>query len=220
MLTTGRLGKKHLTLGKQVAMIEGHGTAVVVSPCMQCPCLTAEQQFSPLCPACKGTGRFYPSGISYATTLLLVGEDSRRTFQEPGSWTSGMIRASVLPGVRLAERDKVRLVDITDVFSDEVLFKGVDDQVRFSSGVTVLLIADVTTIYRPMLDYLLMPPNTIAWVAGGKAPAFGTQYAVRYQAYPEYLVVNDAPRLRIEHRIPQSSEVILMRLDKLGQEGL
>jgi len=43
-------------------------------------------------------------------------------------------------------------------------------------------------------------------------------YAVRYAAQPEYLVVNDSPRLRVENRIPQAQEVILQRLDRLSED--
>jgi hypothetical protein len=216
MLSTGRLGHRRFNLQKQTDMIQRHGVACAVFPCVQCPCLTAEQQFDPLCPACKGTGRFYPPHTQFATTLLLTNETSKRTYEEPGTWTAGTIRASVLPGVRLGERDKVRLVDIRDTFGDEVLTKGIDDEVRFTAGVRLLLVVDRETTYRPGQDYTLTFPNLITWVPGGNAPAFGAQYSCKYEAQPEFLVVNDSPRLRVEHRVPQSQEVLLLRLDKIG----
>ena len=215
---TGLLGSKHFILHKQVAMIQGHGQQVLVFPVMQCPCLLEDRQFSPTCGTCHGTGRFYPPGQQYTTMLLLHQEDSRREFEESGTWTHGTIRASLLPGVRLCERDKVRLVDIKDVYTDEVLTRGLDDTVRFTSGVTVLLVADREQVYRPGVDYTLSAPATITWLPTGVMPAFGMQYSVKYEAYCEFLVVNDSPRLRVEHRTVQSSEVVLMRLDRLSED--
>jgi hypothetical protein len=218
MLTSGRLGRKHFRLENQRAMIEGHGTQVVVFPVLQCPCLLDDRQFSPICPTCHGSGRYYPEGGAYSTVLLLHQEDSQRTFEDPGTWTSGTIRASVLPGIRLCERDKVRLLDITDSYADEVLTRGVDDTVRFTAGVTLRLVADRGTVYRQGIDYHLAPPATIAWLPTGQAPAFLGQYSVKYEALPEYLVVNDSPRLRVEYHVPQSQEVVLCRLDKLRED--
>jgi hypothetical protein len=215
---SGPFGRVHLSLDSQRSFILGHGTQVLVSPVLQCPCLREERQFDPLCPTCQGTGRFYPPGTAYTTTLLLHHESSARTFQETGTWMAGMILATLLPEVRLGERDKVQWVDIKDTFSDEVLTRGLQERVRFSAGVEVLLVADRTQVYRPGVDYVLTPPNTVTWVAGGMAPPLAAQYAIKYAAYPEFLVVNDTPRLRVEHRIAQSQEVILLRLDRLGQE--
>lgn len=212
------LGQVHFHLDLQTAFIVGHGTQCLVSPVLQCPCLTAERQFSPICPTCHGTGRYYPAGAQYSTMLLTQQETSKRTFLDAGSWTAGSIMASVLPGVRLCERDKVRMVDITDSFVDETLVRGMDDAVRFRYGVELLVAADLTTVYTPGVDYVLAPPGTVSWLPGGRSPAFMTQYAVRYNAQPEFLVVNDSPRLRLEHRIPQAQEVVLMRLDKLSED--
>jgi len=213
-----RLGLTHFHLDKQVTHIQSHGQQVVVFPVLQCPCLLDDRQFNPVCATCHGTGRYYPPGQQYATWLLLVTETSKRTFNEPGTWTDGTILASVLPGVRLCERDKVRLVDITDTYNDETLVQGLDDTVRFTAGVALLLVADRMQVYRPGLDYALSPPATVAWLAGGQSPGFGMPYAVRYAAQPEYLVVNDSPRLRVENRIPQAQEVILQRLDRLSED--
>jgi hypothetical protein len=214
----GLLGRKHFILDKQIAMIEGHGTTCAIFPVLQCPCLLEDRQFNPVCESCHGSGRLYLPGTAYSTTLLLHQEDSRRTFEDAGTWTSGTIRASVLPGIRLCERDRVVMLDITDTFADEVLTKGLDEQVRFRHGVHLDLVADRERVYRPGVDYLLALPATVTWVAGGVAPSFGAQYACKYSAHPEFLVVNDTPRLRVEGHVPQSQEVLLMRLDKLREE--
>jgi len=218
MLHSGRLGRKHFDLNKQIAMIQGHGSACLITPCLQCPCLLEDRQFSPTCFACHGTGRLYLADQAFSTTLLLHHEDSKRTFEEAGTWTMGTILASVLPDVRLYDRDKVRVLDILDTFNDEVLTQGLDDTVRFTSGVHVLLVADRQRIYRETLDYVLTPPATITWVAGGLAPGLGQQYSIKYEAQAEYLVVEDSPRLRVEYHVPQSSEVRLQRLDRLSEE--
>jgi len=214
MLTYG----KHFSLVRQKTFIESHGTQVIVWPVLQCPCLLDDRQFNPVCPACHGTGRYYPPSQQYPTILLMHQEDSRRTFEDPGSWIAGSIRASVLPGVQLCERDRLQMLDIKDVYNDEVLTMGLDDTVRFRGGVALLLVADRERIYRPGLDYLLTPPDTVTWQPQGQQPAFGQQYAVKYEAYPEFLVVNDSPRLRVEHRIPQAQEVVLLRLDKVSDD--
>jgi Domain of unknown function (DUF4815) len=214
----GRLGQKHLTLDKQVAMIEGHGQQVVVFPVLQCPCLREERQFNPLCPACRGAGTLYPTVLAYATRMLLHRESSARDYLEPGTWYPGTIRASILPGILLAERDKVRMLAIRATYNDEVLVRGLDDRLRFSAGVVLRAVSDLTTVYTQGLDYRLDPPQTIAWLAGGQGPALGAQYSVRYEAYVEYLVSADLPRLRVEHDVPQSQEVVLMRLDVLSDE--
>lgn len=219
-MVSSPFGKAHFRLQKQADFIAGHGQQCVIFPVLQCPCLTPERQFSPLCPGCHGTGRYYPPGSAYAVRLLLVAEDSQRTFEDPGSWTAGTIRATVPVGVHLCERDKVRLLDIKATYTDEVLTKDIDDTLRFGAGVTLLLVADLSQTYRFQTDYILTAPNTVTWVAGGHSPAFGAQYSVKYEAFPEYLVVNDNPRLRVEHSIPQSSEVVLMRLDRLSEEAL
>jgi hypothetical protein len=217
-MPVGGIGRKHFRLEKQVALIQGHGVVCVIYPCLQCPCLLEDHQFNPNCTTCKGTGRFYPPNASYSTTLLMHQEDSRREYNEPGTWLSGSIRASILPGVRLCERDLVLLMDIRDTYTDEVLIRALDDQVRFTHGVVLEMVADRDTVYRPGIDYVFTPPNTVAWIPGGHAPPYGMQYSVKYSAYPEFLVVNDSPRLRVEHRIPQSQEVLLMRVDKLRKD--
>src|SRR4029077_3547958 len=216
----GFANSMHFDPADQAAFIEAHGSQVVVFPVLPCPCLREERQFDPLCMTCHGNGRFYPEGASYATILLLHEETSKRTFQEPGTWTEGTIQATLLPGIQLRERDKVQQVDIKDVFADEILTRGLHDRVRFSAGVELLTVADRTQVYQPGRDYVLIPPNTVALLHGGLAPPLASQYAVAYAAQPEYLVVNDSPRLRVEHRRVQCAEAVLMRLDKIAPETL
>jgi hypothetical protein len=218
MIHTGRLGRVHFRLDKQVTFIQSHGQQVLIFPVLQCPCLLDDKQFSPVCPSCHGTGRYYPPDAQYSTMLLMAQETSQRTFQDPGTWTSGTIAASVLPGIKLCERDKVRLLDIQDIFNDEVLIRGLDDTVRFNAGVKGLVVADRERTYRAGLDYTINTYGIITWVATGIQPAFGAQYSVKYSAFPMYLVVQDSPRLRVEHRTPQAQEVVLCRLDKLSEE--
>jgi hypothetical protein len=150
--------------------------------------------------------------------LLLSQETSTRTFNDPGTWTSGTIQASVLPGVRLCERDKVQLLDIRDSFTDEVLTRGLDDTTRFDAGVVLEVVADRDRTYTPGRDYVLTAPNVVEWLPGGQMPAFGEQYSCKYSAFPTYLVVQDSPRLRVEHRTPQAQEVVLCRLDRLSED--
>jgi hypothetical protein len=219
MPSTGRLGTMHFRLEKQVTFIQGHGQQVLVWPVLQCPCLLDDKQFNPVCPVCHGTGRFYPPDAAYSTTLLLAQEDSERTYLEAGTWTHGIIRATVLPDVRLYERDKIRLLDVKDNFNDEVLTRGIDDTVRFTAGVSLSVVADRDRVYRSGIDYVLEPPSTIAWLPDGQSPAFMGQYACRYEAFPEFLVVNDSPRLRVEYHVPQAQEVVLMRLDKISEDA-
>jgi hypothetical protein len=131
----------------------------------------------------------------------------------------GTIQATILPGVRLCERDKVRRLDIAETFTDEVLTRGLDDTVRFPSGVTLDLVADRTQVYQPGTDYVLTPPGTVTWVAGGRQPDFLQQYSVKYSAHPEYLCTPDNPRSRVEHHVAQSQVVLLTRLDYLQEGG-
>ena len=219
MAGTGLLGTTHFRLEKQRAFIQGHGEQCLVFPVVQCSCLLADHQFDPNCYACHGTGRFYPPNTAYSTILLMVREASRRTFNDPGTWIPGTIQASILPGVRLCDRDKIRRLDITETFTDEVLTRGLDETLRFPSGVTLDLVADRDRVYQPGRDYILTPPNTVTWVAGGQSPAFMQQYSVKYSAQPDYLCTPDNPRSRVEHRTPQSQVVLLTRLDYLA-EGL
>jgi hypothetical protein len=150
--------------------------------------------------------------------LLLAQETSHRAYNDPGTWTDGHIHASILPGISLCERDKVQLLDIRETFSDEVLVRGMDDSMRFDAGVILNVVADLTRTYTPGLDYVLQPPNVVSWLPGGQAPAFGDQYSVKYSAFPLYLVVNDSPRLRVEHGTPQAQEVFMVRLDRLSED--
>jgi hypothetical protein len=220
MAGTGLLGQHHFRLDKQRAFIEGHGEQVLVLPVLQCPCLLADRQFNPNCETCHGTGRFYPPGTAYPTILLMVREHSRRTYHDPGTWMPGTIQASILPGVRLCERDKVRRLDITETFTDEVLTRGLDDTVRFASGVTLDLVADRERLYQSGVDYALSAPGTVTWLTGGQAPAFLQQYSVKYSAHPDYLVTPDNPRSRVEHHTPQAQVVTLTRLDYVTEGGV
>lgn len=217
MPATGLLGTTHFRLDYHRAFLKGHGEQALVFPCLQCPCLLADRQFDPNCSSCKGTGRFYPAGMQYSTTLLMVREASRRTFNDPGTWIPGTIQASILPEVRLCDRDKVRRLDITETFSDEVLTYGLDDTLRFTSGVVLDLVADRGRVYRPGIDYALSSGGTVGWLAGGHPPSFLAQYSVKYSANPDYLVSPDNPRSRVEGRVPQTQVVILQRLDYLAE---
>jgi hypothetical protein len=215
----GLLGSTHFHLDVHRAFMKSHGEAVLVFPVLQCPCLLADRQFDPNCSTCKGTGRFYPPGRAYSTTLLLVRETSRRTFNDPGTWMPGTIQASILPDVHLCDRDKVRRLDVTETFSDEVLTRGLDDTLRYPAGVTLDLVADREQVYRPGLDYGPASAGTIPWLPGGLAPPFLGQYSVKYSANPDYLVTPDNPRSRAEARIPGTQVVLLTRLDYVT-EGL
>lgn len=218
MLTYSGVGLNHLSLVKQRIFIQSHGESVLVFPVLQCPCLLDDRQFSPTCATCHGTGRFYPPGTAYGTMLLMVHESTERTYNEPGTWIPGTIQATILPGVRLAERDKVRRLDIKETFTDEVLTRGLDEQVRFTSGVDVALLADRQQVYVAGRDYTVSPDGMITWTGTGSQPAFGEQYALKYFAYPEYLCSPDNPRARVEHRFPQAQVVTLHRLDRLSED--
>jgi hypothetical protein len=211
-----RIGTMHFSHVREEAFIRGHGQHVAVFPCLNCPCLLEEEQFDPLCPTCHGTGRFYPPGLSFGTVMLLTDESSKRVFLDPGSWIPGSILATVLREVIVADRDKVRLLDVRDTVNDEVLIRGLDDEVRHDAGVVLELVADRDRIYRAGTDYVLIPPNVVSWLPGGYVPAVGEQYSVRYSFLPEFLVVGDTPRLRVEHSVKQASEVMLLRLDKVA----
>jgi hypothetical protein len=215
----GLLGTTHFHLDQHRAFLKGHAEQALIFPCLQCSCLLADRQFDPNCTTCHGTGRFYPPGTAYSTTLLMVREASRRTFNEPGTWIPGTIQATMLPEVRLSDRDKVRRLDITETFSDEVLTRGVDDTVRFVSGVVLDVVADRERLYRPGIDYTLGSGGTVTWLAGGQSPSFLAQYSVKYSAFPEYLVTPDNPRSRVEFHVPQTQVVLLTRLDYVT-EGL
>lgn len=214
----GLIGRTHFHLDVHSAFLQGHGESVLVFPVLQCPCLLADRQFDPNCSTCKGTGRFYPPGMASSTTMLMVSEHSRRTYNDPGTWIPGTIQATMLPGVRLAERDKIRRLDITETFTDEVLTRGLDETLRFMAGVSLEIVADRERVYRAGQDYTLSG-NTISWVAGGQAPAFMGQYSVKYSANPDYLCSPDNPRSRVENHLPQSQVVVLQRLDYV-MEGL
>jgi len=218
MLTYGGIGLHHFSLLKQRLFIQSHGEQVLVWPVLQCPCLLDDRQFSPVCTTCHGTGRFYPPDTAYGTMLLLVHETSQRDYNDPGTWTAGTIQATMLPGIRLAERDKVRRLDIKETFTDEVLTRGLDEQVRFTSGVDVTLLADRQQVYVAGRDYTVSADGMVTWTATGMQPAFGEQYALKYLAYPEYLCSPDSPRARAEHRLPQAQVVTLHRLDRLSED--
>lgn len=218
MSTVGRIGTTHFHLDRHTAFIRGHGEQVLVMPCLQCPCLLPDRQFDPNCPVCHGVGRYYPPGTAYSTTMLLVRDQSERAMESPGSWIPGTIQATLLPGVVLADRDKVRRLAVKTTFTDEILLRGDDETLRFSVGVELHIVADRTRVYRAGIDYVLMPPNSISWLPGGQAPPFMSQYSVRYQAHPDYLVSPDHPRERAEHAVPFSQVVLLHRLDMLGEE--
>jgi hypothetical protein len=212
----GGFGIRHFTLAKHVAFIQSHGAAVWVSPHLNCPCVLDSGQPAPLCPSCDGSGRLYPSSLAYASVMLLTQDSPIHTLQETGFWTAGTIRATLLPGVELAYQDYVRQVDVKTTFSDELLTKGLDDTLSFRYGVEVLVVADRSRIYRPNVDYTFAPPQSIAWVPGGQAPALGERYSVRYRAFPEYLISPETPGLRIEARRAMSRVVTLQLLEKLS----
>jgi hypothetical protein len=212
------IGTHHLTLSKQRAFIQGHGTNAVVFPTVTCPCLTLDLQPDPNDAACGGTGRLLVPDAQYTTMLLIQGDTSHKSYLEPGTWVDGTIRATTLPEIVLGDRDRIRLVDVQELFDEEVLLRGVQDTLRFSAGITVQYVTDRLTVYRPGVEYALTPPNRITWLAGGRAPAVGTFYSVRYFAQPEYLVFLDMPKLRVEHRTAQSQVVTLRRLDHLTHE--
>jgi hypothetical protein len=220
MRGTGRLGSTHFSLAKHTHFIQSHGTQAAIFPCEPCSCQSPTRHADPNCFACGGTGRSYPPSLHFGTHVLTTREQATHALEETGLLMTGTMRATILPGVHLAMHDMVRLVDMVDTFNDEVLTRGLDDTVRFSGSVRLERVADRRTLYTQGRDYVLTPPATIAWVAGGLAPADGALYSVRYTANPDFLVVPDDPRIRVEARIAQSQVVTLRRLDKLTDSDL
>jgi hypothetical protein len=212
----GAFGFRHFTLPRHAAFIQSHGAAVWVSPHLNCPCLMDSGQPAPLCQSCDGSGLLYPPSLAKSSVMLLTQDSPMHTLQETGFWTAGTIRATILPGIELAYQDYVRQVDVKTTFADELLMRGVDDTLSFRYGVEVLVVADRDRVYRPGADYTFVSPQTIAWVPGGQAPAFGERYSVRYRAFPEYLVSPQTPGLRIEARRAMSRVVTLQLLEKLS----
>jgi hypothetical protein len=220
MQGTGRLGNTHFHLPKHVVFIRKHGTQVEVYPCHQCPCQPPTRHSDPNCFACGGTGRLYLPTLHYGTTLLSTHERSARTLDDPGMLLQGAVRATILPGVRFALQDLVRFLDMRDTFADEVLTRGTDDTLRFTGSVEIESVVTRRAVFAPERDYVLTPPATITWLPDGDCPPVGGQYAVRYSANVDYLVVPDDPSIRIEQRIPQSQVVTLRRLDKLTESDV
>jgi hypothetical protein len=215
MRGTGRLGHgRHFSLAKQQALIASHGVNVLVIPTLACPCVTTEGQYNPNDTHCRGTGRWPQEALQYALTLALIEDTGKRAYHEPGSWWEGSILCLAPPDVDVVANDLVRMTEVQDTFNDDVLQRGVRDTVRFISGVTIERVADFTGTYRAGQDYTLAPPNRIAWLPG-RGPAAQARYSVKYTAFAEYLVFLDSPRLRVEGHREQSTELRLMRLDKL-----
>jgi hypothetical protein len=219
MRGTGRLGQRHFAVNKQITGITSHGMTVLVIPTLACPCITEEGLFDPSDIHCRGTGRWPQTSLQYQTTLGLLLERSKRDYHEPGSWIAGDILCLTPPGVELGDRDFVRALDRRETFTDEVLQRGVRDTVRFTGGVVLLQVRDFTRTYSAGTDFALTPPNLVTWLPGGQAPPAGGYYALRYQAFPEFLVFLDNPRLRVEGHAAQSQEVVLRRLDAIFPEG-
>lgn len=220
MQGTGRLGNLHFNLAKHTAFIQRKGMLVEVSPCLQCPCQAPTRHSDPNCFACGGTGRFYPPTLKYGTTIMTTHEQSGREIDDPGMRIAGTMRATTLPGIRLALQDLVRCLDMRDTYADEVLTRGLDDTLRFTGEVALEYVGDRVTEFVQGRDYELQAPATIRWLESGYGPPEGGQYAVRYSAQVDFLVVPDDPRIRIEARVNQSQPVVLRRLDKLTESDL
>lgn len=220
MRGTGRLGSTHFNYEKHATFIAKHGTQAALFRGLQCPCQSPTRHSDPNCFACGGTGRLYVPLLKGATRLLTTRETSGRSLEETGYLLTGTMRATTLPGVRLALQDLVRCLDMRDTYADEVLTRGTDDTLRFTGEVELEYVGDRVTEFVAGRDYELTAPATLRWKEDGYGPPVGQQYSVRYSALVDFLVVPDDPRIRVEASLPGSQVVTLRRLDKLTESDL
>lgn len=207
------LGSTHFRPDAFNGLIAAHGVTCLIFPVLMCPCRTATLEPDPICPICQGTTRYYLPELAYSTTLDLQQESSQRNDLDPGLWEAGTIQANIPTGIDITTNDKIRVLAGTMTFT-ELCVRDLDDTLRFTAGVELLAVADREHgLYRANQDYRLQAPASIEWL-GQAAPLAGAQYSVRYKAYPEYLVVSDTPRMRIEHNTMQVQEVTLRLFDK------
>ncbi len=226
--------RSHISLKNIKNFIRAHGVKVKIFKAITCPCLKeSSDQASIVCGVCRGSG-FAHIGLTdnnntnCVTKRIVMGGRTvhNNLFRKGGKLKSGGTNAVIfdyLPSVGDLFRPSTDIEIINDEFHKRghVYENGKSSEVLYNR--TIIGVEGIYTInedksqiinYRPGIDFT-MDDRKIIWSSQPEAinPSLGQRYAVRYQAIPDYIVMDAGPSFHIEHD-QDEPEAVRELLDK------
>lgn len=239
----------HFSFTELKNFIRAHGVSADIKRAILCPCIKEDTgQPSINCGVCRSSGWAYLQGDTEKTApcgkplkVIMGGRQNLKKFNRIGGYSQTGRTNAVFFNYMPASGDLVSpKVDI-EIINDEFHKRGH----LYSNGKTsefllmekVIIVEGIFTVSidkTSIVEYIqgtdfLMNGRKIEWIGGANSPALGESYAVRYQAVPQYVVMEASPSFHVEHdddepqRIkedidkPIVYDVELTRLDKVLQ---
>ena len=198
------------------AMLQLIGQAVTWERASRCPCRSTRTGGPEVsCPVCRGVGWIWDTPVP--CMLGVSGSTPSRKFAAFTEWEDGDVLVTIpsdSPAYDMGERDRITLTDASHRMS-EVLTRGVNDQLRYRKPLVIhsvwAIVSNERKDYHDLIDYKV-DGHTVTWLTAG--PAQNQQYAVLYNAQPEYFVYRElvGDRPMGGRSMPRKVHVKLMEL--------
>ncbi|MHB1418286.1 MAG: hypothetical protein ACYCX4_01675 [Bacillota bacterium] len=206
-----------LNTPKHNDFIRRRGEWVIWQPAVKCPCGSSPDRANINCPVCGGLGVFHREGKEIRG--LVTGVEQEKKLLEAGIAIPGdMIFSQEVGGVKLSDYDMIKLT-----WKDGIPFEGqivsratgsaTDTLYYEAKDISQCLAINETT--GEITDYILdtdfsVSGKTITWLTGGKKPANGAKYSIKYSAVFEWLVFLP-PFPRVERGTDIGQKVLLRK---------
>lgn len=209
---------EHFAAAEFDALLAAHGTPALWRKARGCPCHDPRSGQPELdCGLCE-QGILWDAGTQL--TLLAPGRNRKESYEDVGLLMQGMVTLTFPSDRTPGHLDRVDFLAALIVVNQERHVRGAVDRQGHSRErlqmVPVLvesieaIVADALVAYAFFTDFTVSANGTITWQAG-KGPPTDTQYVVRYQARPAYVVW--APQSRDEGGSKMPYRAMAQRLD-------
>jgi hypothetical protein len=211
-------------LAKIANHIEASGNLVTWYKAIFCPCRDAQTLHPKFdCELCDGRGIYYVD--PQETRVIIQSRMVRREQKSIGVVEMGTCSITWPLGAIPGAWDKIVEHKEIAVITNEILTRGATNRLgnslekcRYKSVIKVEMAMDAEGVrYAEGINFKLVNDRFIAWT--GPAPVDGMQYALRYQAHPEYIIMNSEPVFRMEGDDLLPYRSIAQRLEFVDRES-
>lgn len=201
------------------SFVRAEGEQVEHRTGMRCWCVGANGQLDPNCRAHDITGSVYdtPKTITGLFTDIM----QRKELASSGFFLPGDAIFSPLTGDEVSEGDKITLLQPLPYGKGDALLRGNTntDFLYYRADSGIFCMDENRVKYTEGIDYQFAD-KTIVWEwaekpAGGKAPAIGVRYTIKYRAYIDWIAFFP-PMERFSHGADIGAKVMLRKLHLLG----